>query len=426
MFNKIKGRYSERKINKERTVISYEDMPLEDYEQEKTEISPKAVKKIIIGVVIALLLGLVVFAFANRDKLTWDNLSVWWNYEVLGNAGKGFPVDIVGSEVEAGNIDVNQGRVAYASDTSFVTLNSTGKEINNIQLRYSKPVMKSAENRFLTFGLGEKDYQVQTFDSNLYSGTAENVIFTGDISPSGRYCIVTEGNGFYSELYAFDQNNNRIFKYSFSEFYITSVAINRDGTGCVACGINSQNGTMETGVYVLDFSSDKPVSKFVLSGDYIIDSKYISSGRAILIGEGAAYVIRVGDDNYGTVEYGGMPIQNYCFSPSSGTFALALSKSGDGRSCTLITYNDNGDKIAEIDNPYGAESLSIYKGTVAVLDGNTIYAYDSAGTLRYSSYAGTGAKRIILASDTTAYVLSLNQIRLIDFDHPSSPDSAIQ
>lgn len=426
MFYKIKGRYSERKINKERTVISYEDMPLEDYEQEKTEISPKAVKKIIIGVVIALLLGLVVFAFANRDKLTWDNLSVWWNYEVLGNAGKGFPVDIVGSEVEAGNIDVNQGRVAYASDTSFVTLNSTGKEINNIQLRYSKPVMKSAENRFLTFGLGEKDYQVQTFDSNLYSGTAENVIFTGDISPSGRYCIVTEGNGFYSELYAFDQNNNRIFKYSFSEFYITSVAINRDGTGCVACGINSQNGTMETGVYVLDFSSDKPVSKFVLSGDYIIDSKYISSGRAILIGEGAAYVIRVGDDNYGTVEYGGMPIQNYCFSPSSGTFALALSKSGDGRSCTLITYNDNGDKIAEIDNPYGAESLSIYKGTVAVLDGNTIYTYDSAGTLRYSSYAGTGAKRIILASDTTAYVLSLNQIRLIDFDHPSSPDSAIQ
>lgn len=426
MFNKIKGRYSERRINKERTVISYEDMPLEDYEQEKTEISPKAVKKIIIGVVIALLLGLVVFAFANRDKLTWDNLSVWWNYEVLGNAGKGFPVDIVGSEVEAGNMDVNQGRVAYASDTSFVTLNSTGKEINNVQLRYSKPVMKSAENRFLTFGLGEKDYQIQTFDSNIYSGSAENVIFTGDISPSGRYCIVTEGNGFYSELYAFDQNNNRIFKYSFSEYYITSVAINRDGTGCVACGINSQGGTVKTGVYVLDFSSDKPVSKFVLSGDYIIDSKYISSGRAILIGEDAAYVIRVGDDNYGTVEYGGMPIQNYCFSPSSGTFALALSKSGDGRSCTLITYNDNGDKIAEIDNPYGAESLSIYKGTVAVLDGNTIYAYDNAGTLRYSSYAGTGAKRIILASDTTAYVLSLNQIRLIDFDHPSSPDSAIQ
>ena len=92
MFNKIKGRYAERKVNKERTVISYEDVPLDDYEPEKTEISVKAVKKIVLGVLISLLMGLVVLAFANRDKLTWDNISVWWNYEVMGTAGKGFPV----------------------------------------------------------------------------------------------------------------------------------------------------------------------------------------------------------------------------------------------------------------------------------------------------------------------------------------------
>ena len=90
MFDKIKGRFAKKKQDKERTVISYEDMPLEDYEQEKTQISPKAVKKIILGVVIALVVGLIVFAFANRDKLTWDNITVWWNYEVLGSAGKGW------------------------------------------------------------------------------------------------------------------------------------------------------------------------------------------------------------------------------------------------------------------------------------------------------------------------------------------------
>ena len=135
MFDKLKKRFAERKKKKERTVISYEDMPLEDYEQEKTQISPKAVKKIILGVVVALVVGLIVFAFANRDKLTWDNIAVWWNYEVLGTAGKGFPVNVVGSEVEAGNFAVNQGRVAYASDTSFITLNSTAREINNQQPR---------------------------------------------------------------------------------------------------------------------------------------------------------------------------------------------------------------------------------------------------------------------------------------------------
>ena len=216
MFNIFKkGRYSKRKQNKERgDIISYEDMPLEDYEQEKTDISPVAVKKILLGVCIALAAGLIVFAFANRDKLTPDNIAMWWTYEVLGNAGGSYPVDLIGSEVKSGNFAVNQGRPAYASDTSFVTLNTTGREVANVQLRYSKPIMKASENRFLTYGLGDKNYQIQNFEKNLYSGEAENKLYTGDIASNGIYCLVTESSGYLTELFAFDSNNNRIFKYS--------------------------------------------------------------------------------------------------------------------------------------------------------------------------------------------------------------------
>ena len=39
MFNKLKGRYAEKKAKKERAVISYEDMPLDDYEPERTDLS---------------------------------------------------------------------------------------------------------------------------------------------------------------------------------------------------------------------------------------------------------------------------------------------------------------------------------------------------------------------------------------------------
>ena len=423
MFDKIKGRFAKKKQDKERTVISYEDMPLEDYEQEKTQISPKAVKKIILGVVIALVVGLIVFAFANRDKLTWDNITVWWNYEVLGSAGKGYPTSVVGSDVDANNFAVNQGRVAYASDTSFITLNSTAKEINNQQLRYTKPILKAAEYRYLTYGLGENSYQIQNFDSKLYSGSTDGSIFTGDIAPNGRYCIAMEGNGFYSELHVFDKNNNRFCQYYFSEYYINTVAINRNGSGCVCAGISNDNGEIKTGVYVLDFSSEKPVKTYEIAGDYIIDGKYISSNRAALVGGSASYVVKTDDGKLETVDYGGKPLQSYCFNPPMHTFSLALSKSGDGRSCALITYNDNGGKKSEADSEYGCDSLSSYKDTIAALDGNMIYAYSSGGKLKYSCFAGTGAKRLILSSDSEAFVLSVNQIRKIDLTRQSSPDS---
>lgn len=423
MFNKIRGRYAKRKAP-ERDVISYEDMPLDDYEQEKTNISPEAVKKIIIGVCIALAAGLIVFAFANREKLTWDNISNWWTYDVLGNAGNGYPVDIVGAEVASGNFSVNQGHVAYASDTSFITLNSTGSEIANIQHRYSKPVLKSAGNRFLTYGIGTSGYQLQNFDSMLYSGEAEGAIYTGDIAQNGVYGIVTEGSGYPSILYVFNSNNNRIFKYSFSEYYINSIALNNDGTGGVACGISTDNGALKTGVYVLDFSKEEPVATYTIENDTVVDCSYITSDKAVLVGQSASYIVKGGDEEYKKVDYEGKALANYCFNKDTSSFALALSKSGDGRSCVLEIYNDNGDNTSSVDTNYGAESMSLYKGTIAVLDGNTAYGFNSDGNQLYACNTGTGSKRIILTSDNTAYVLSVNQIRFFDLKNTSTPDEA--
>ncbi|MGN0508621.1 MAG: DUF5711 family protein [Ruminococcus sp.] len=423
MFKKFKGHYAERKTS-ERDVISYEDMPLDDYEQEKTDISPEAVKKILIGVCIALAAGLIVFAFANRDNLTWDNISNWWTYDVLGNAGNGYPVNLIGTEVKSGNFAVNQGHVAYASDTSFVTLNSTGSEVANVQLRYSKPVMKSSGNRFLTYGIGTTGYQIQDFDGMLYSGEAEGAIYTADISSNGVYGIVTEGSGYLSILYVFNSNNNRIYKYSFSEYYINSISLNSDGSGCVACGITSDNGAVKTGVYVLDFTKEEPVSQYSINGDTIVDSDYLNDNRIVLVGQSSSYVIKRGEENYVTVEYDSKTLANYCFNPDTNSFALALSKSGDGRSCAIEIYNDNGEKTSSIDTDYGAESISLYKGTVAILDGNTAYGFNSEGTQLYSCDTGTGSKRLILTSDNTAYVLSVNQVRFFDLSKTSTKDTA--
>ena len=97
----------------------------------------------------------------------------------------------------------------------------------------------------------------------------------------------------------------------------------------------------------------------------------------------------------------------------------------DGKEIPCQLDDLNGDKIFEVENRYGAESLSVLGGTIAVLDGNMIYAYNKSGTLIHSCDAGTGSQAIILTSDKTAYVLSINQIRQVDLSKsPASPDSA--
>ena len=84
----------------------------------------------------------------------------------------------------------------------------------------------------------------------------------------------------------------------------------------------------------------------------------------------------------------------------------------------------DGEAQYTINTEHKADSLSVYKGTVAILDGNVVYGYNQKGDLLYSTNSGTGSKKIVLASDYTAYILSVNQIRFIDLDNVSSDDTA--
>lgn len=117
-------------------------------------------------------------------------------------------------------------------------------------------------------------------------------------------------------------------------------------------------------------------------------------------------------------------LSNYCFNTDTSTYTMALSRSGDGRSVALINYNSNGEVQNTINTEHKADSISVYKGTVAILDGNVVYGYNQKGDLLYSANSGTGSKKVVLASDYTAYILSVNQIRFIDLDSVSSNDTA--
>ena len=138
----------------------------------------------------------------------------------------------------------------------------------------------------------------------------------------------------------------------------------------------------------------------------------------------SSYIVKKGEKNYKTVSYEDKTLSNYCFNTDTSTYTMALSRSGDGRSVALISYNSNGEAQYTINTEHKADSLSVYKGTVAILDGNVVYGYNQNGDLLYSTNSGTGSKKIVLASDYTAYILSVNQIRFIDLDSVSSDDTA--
>ena len=74
-------------------------------------------------------------------------------------------------------------------------------------------------------------------------------------------------------------------------------------------------------------------------------------------------------------------------------------------------------KKSKIDTDSKADAISVYKDKIALLDGNTANVYNTKGDKVFATETGAGSKNIILSSDTTAYVLSVNQIRFIELNN---------
>lgn len=411
------GKYSDRsaelrKRKIKRKVISYEDVPLEEYDDERTKISKSAVKRIILLAGIILLLGLVVFAVANRDNLTPERISRWITYDLLGSRDTGYPVDIIGSSVEKGNF-VYDGNIEYVSDTSFVALASNGNEIAYKQLTFARPVISSSGDNVIIYNLGGTGYIKGNKKELTNVIEHDNDIFTADINSKGYYCIVSKVDGFLSKVTVFNNNDEQIYAYSFADYYINAVALNNDGTGCVACGFSGSDGSLTSIAYVLDFSKEEPMATYSLDENVAYSVEYLDGNNVCIVASDASYTIEISSGKQAEVDYNQMKLTAFDINKDTGNFVLSLSRSGDGRKCSLQYIDRFGEIIGVNDTEKEIDSVSLYKNRIGVLDNNVCYIYDTDGNKISKAKTGNGSKAIRLESPDSVYILGINEIRKV-------------
>lgn len=413
-FKKKGGRYSvdnvEKRKHTKRVVLSYEDVPLDEYNDERTQISADAVKRILIIAAVIVVLGLIVFAVANRDALSPDRLNNWVKYDLLGSSDDGFPAQIIGSNVSVGNFKCD-GDISYVSDTSYESISSAGNEIGYNQHSFSNPVLETAGDNVIIFNLGGNGYVTGTKDKLGDIKDTDNYVITADINAKGYYCVVTQTDGYLSKLHVYNNDKEKIYSYSFADYYINSVSLNPNGTGCVACGVTGDNGSLLGIAYVLDFSSEEPIATYSLDETVAYECEYFNSNSVCIIGSVAAYTLDIRGAKLTEVEYGNKQLTAYDIDPNTNAFVLSLSRSADGRKCSLNYVNINGEIVAVNDTKRAVNSISLFKNRVAVLDSNKCYLYDTEGNLLSKGSAGTGSKAIKLDSTDSVYVLGINEIR---------------
>lgn len=401
----------EKRKKSKREVLSYEDMPLEEYKQQDVEISKPAVKRILIVVGILIVLGLIVFAIANREHLTPEKIGNWFKYDVLGSHDTGYPVNVVGTTVTEGNFICDNG-VAYVSDTAYVSLSSTGNELCYTRHSFSKPIINSDGDKVIVYNLGGNGYSVGNKKELGKPKTTkgDKYIITADINSNGYYCVVSQADGYLSKIFVYNSDNEQIYAYSFANYYINSVDINSQGTGCIACGTSGDSGSLSGVAYVLDFAKDKPAATISLDENFVYNVKYLSSKKACLVCSNSSFMLDIGSGKLSQIDYGNMVLTSYDINTDTDSLVLSLSRSGDGRLCSIQYIDSSGKVLKVIDTKLSIESISMYKNQIAVLDSGVCYIYDTNGKKVGKAEAGNGAIAVRLEDTSKAYILGINDI----------------
>lgn len=409
-MKKTKGRYQ----NKDRRVIdrkymSYEDVPLQDYRD--TEPMPKNLTKKFLKVFFILFLSVVlVLALMNIDNLTPDNISHWFQYDFLGKTeGDGYPVDFAGTNVSVQNFDLLDGAPVYCSDTSTVVLNSNAGEYQNSQHSFASPMMSVNGGYAIVYNIDATGFKIINREKTIYSGSTKSKIFAADISSNGVYAILTHGNDYLANLTVYRNDNLEKYTYSFADYYVSKVSLNKNGSRAVLSGVSAKNGGIISVIYVLDFAQENYLEKYEFDDSYIYDLKFLDNGNAVAVGETAAYYINVENNKKTDFSYDSRILTTYSLSSSYGII-LSLSNTPDGRECDVLMINSDGKKTAEIKTEKQILSLDYRNNKIAVLFPSTTLIYDNDGKTLATVKTSSDARKIKFVSDNSFYVLGKSRI----------------
>lgn len=406
--------YKEEMYDTKRAVLSYEQLPLDEYDQsadekEKSEKRALSYKKIILAVMVVILLVALVFVVMNRFTCVGCASSK--------ASSEKFPISLKGSLVSNGNFDTYSGGFVYVSDTHYVVCDDNGEEIYNAQVAFNKPVLKLNYNgTSVVYDLGGKKFTLYNSEEAVYTGETQEKMYLADVTPDLAYATLTESRDYKAKLSVFANEETPLYGYSFEEYYITAMALNSDATGAVACGITAENGIEKSVVYVFDFTEEKPLAFHEISGDVVFDCDYLDDGSVCVIGENASYTINGRSfSKLNKNSYSQMTLTSYDINTDTAQLTLSLSRSGDGRNCSLVTIGKSGSVDSKIETDFTADFVSTYKNRVAISDKKSIHLYSQSGELLATCDTNGDSRQVRLIAPDSSISLGLKDISFFNF-----------
>lgn len=259
------------------------------------------------------------------------------------------------------------------TNTGQYFLNKNGNVFNKSKHNYSDVDYSVNGDKFLLYQYNNKNFIVGDKLNSPKSIDFDQNILNANISNDGKVALVLPSSNYLNELAIIDSNNKEIFRWFSANEYISSMKFSDNGDEIYVTTISTNNGYLNSNIYILDFKSTKEKAKISMNNTTIVDFIKTSDGF-LIISTDRVFNIDLKSNIKNEYIFKNNSLVAYSFIDNN--VAIILSGSG----------NSTGNTIKVLDNILKEHSSFVYHKNIddVFMDRTGIYLTSNNNISKYS------------------------------------------
>lgn len=344
----------------------------------KASISLKTANKIKLVSVVLVILILVSIAAAQISGVTFSMASDGIRTVIakIGSGG-GFPYSLAG--ISASDLSSSTSDLILLDDSGIRVIDSTAKEISNIEHSFDHPVVEASSGRILLYDIGAKQFRIQSKTRILFEKQTDYIILTAALGQDGSAAVATRADGAESMLTVYDKNHKEAFRWACAKEHIISCDISDNGKKYAVAVLGVENGSVYSKVYVFEKNKTEPYASFEYNDSALTQIKFLSGDKFIVFGNNICEIID-GKSVSDKIDVS-TNTPSSLFVSDNNTAVLVLSKYSSTTQKIIKVYNKSGKETFSSEITGIVKSVSTDGKYTAVLTDSQVCIYNAKGEM---------------------------------------------
>ena len=375
-------------------------------EEAPKRIQPKNKKKkwLRLAVVTAIVLAIVALAVL-WDSTTFDGLRRSFVYARADKDENGCARLYSYDSDRSGCFATLDGSLIRSSLSQVSVMGEDGNMRFHESVKFRCAAIDSNGKRAVAYDIGGTELYVLDSKGLVHHITCDSEVQSAQLGEDNKLAVVVNKSGYKAAVYVYDAAGQLTFEFDSADKFIMTAAVSGDGKHLAAVTMGQSDGVFTSYVVIYRMNRKEPTATCELPGEAVYDLRTVDNTFCV-VAENALYFVA----HNGAINASYPFEESYlrrCSLQGDGFAALLLGRYKSGAQGTLLTVDERGKVIGEVEADGEVLDLSASGNYVAALYSDHLTIYDKR-MRECATLSNVSAAREILMRDDGSAVLAGN------------------